>query len=137
MAIYTHTHTHTHTTSPYFIILQLHTQLYTISMSHQLNLVQKAIIESRSSYIFKQNTQLNDCKAEQCIVITADCDIGTLTHNGVNAQRVSRRQIYRYTKFLTPEPNKDPPCYVKILVDSQLAIQLLTECIINIGHTIT
>ena len=67
-------------------------------------------------------------KVEQCIVITADCDIGTLINNGVNAQKVSRAEIHRYTKFAF-EPNRDSACY-------NYYILVLAKCITDIIVTL-
>ena len=67
-------------------------------------------------------------KVEQCIVIAADCDIGTLINNGVNAQKVSRVEIHRYTKFAF-EPNRDSACY-------SYYILVLAKCITDIIVTL-
>ena len=61
-------------------------------------------------------------------MIAADCDIGTLTNNGVNAQKISRAEIHRYTKFAF-EPNRDSTCY-------NYYILVLAECITDIIVTL-
>ena len=97
MAINAHTHT-------LQVIIIVHSYMLVIPTSHKLTLVQRPL--KTDQHILIEHS----VKAEQCIVIAADCDIGTLINNGVNAQKVSRAEIHRYTKFVF-EPNRDSTCY--------------------------